>query len=142
MDCPSDSIVPRVPSSATTYGEPWLFFCEPRCEPVNCEPIFLSIGASVKKTSGRRAIGIALRPQHFIRGVLGKNRCHGSGHRATLRSLPSLCRPSRRSAVFAVLKHRDFNAQGRSSILSRMRRTSSFAIKIPLPPWATPSCRI
>ena len=33
--------------------------------------------------SNRRAIGIALRPQHFIGGVLGMNRCHGCRHRAT-----------------------------------------------------------
>ncbi|EJK66393.1 hypothetical protein THAOC_12691, partial [Thalassiosira oceanica] len=32
---------------------------------------------------GRRAIGIALRPQHFIGDVLGMNRCHGRRHRAT-----------------------------------------------------------
>ena len=33
--------------------------------------------------AGRRAIRIALRPQHFIGGVLGMNRCHGCRHRAT-----------------------------------------------------------
>ncbi|EJK44365.1 hypothetical protein THAOC_37100 [Thalassiosira oceanica] len=32
---------------------------------------------------GRRAIGIALRPQHFKGDVLGMNRCHGRRHRAT-----------------------------------------------------------
>ena len=32
---------------------------------------------------GRRAIRIALRPQHFIGDVLGMNRCHGCRHRAT-----------------------------------------------------------
>ncbi|EJK63312.1 hypothetical protein THAOC_16036, partial [Thalassiosira oceanica] len=32
---------------------------------------------------GRRAIGIALRPQHIIWDVLGMNRCHGRRHRAT-----------------------------------------------------------
>ncbi|EJK73082.1 hypothetical protein THAOC_05316 [Thalassiosira oceanica] len=32
---------------------------------------------------GRRAIGIALRPRHFIGDVLGMNRCHGRRHRAT-----------------------------------------------------------
>ncbi|EJK73449.1 hypothetical protein THAOC_04926, partial [Thalassiosira oceanica] len=32
---------------------------------------------------GRRAIEIALRPQHFKRDVLGMNRCHGRHHRAT-----------------------------------------------------------
>ena len=32
---------------------------------------------------GRRAIGIALRPQHFMGDVLGMNRCHGCRHRAT-----------------------------------------------------------
>ncbi|EJK49913.1 hypothetical protein THAOC_31162 [Thalassiosira oceanica] len=58
---------------------------------------------------GRRAIGIALRPQHFIGDVLGMNRCHGRRHRATrgghggarlsLSSLfAPLCRPSRRGA--------------------------------------------
>ena len=31
---------------------------------------------------GRRAIGIALRPQHIIGDVLGMNRCHGRHHRA------------------------------------------------------------
>ena len=51
--------------------------------------------------SGRRAIGIALRPQHFKGDVLGMNRCHGRRHRATRGghggarlSLSSLCRPS------------------------------------------------
>ena len=51
---------------------------------------------------GRRAIGIALRPQHIIGDVLGMNRCHGRRHRATRGghggarlSLSSLCRPSR-----------------------------------------------
>ncbi|EJK76112.1 hypothetical protein THAOC_02141, partial [Thalassiosira oceanica] len=53
---------------------------------------------------GRRAIGIALRPQHFIGDVLGMNRCHGRRHRATRGGhggarlfLSSLCRPSRPS---------------------------------------------
>ncbi|EJK64647.1 hypothetical protein THAOC_14597 [Thalassiosira oceanica] len=32
---------------------------------------------------GRRAIGIALRPQHFKGDVLGMNRCHGRRRRAT-----------------------------------------------------------
>ncbi|EJK44403.1 hypothetical protein THAOC_37060 [Thalassiosira oceanica] len=32
---------------------------------------------------GRRAIGIALRPQHIVGDVLGMNRCHGRLHRAT-----------------------------------------------------------
>ena len=51
---------------------------------------------------GRRAIGIALRPLHFLGDVLGMNRCHGRRHRATRGghggarlSLSSLCRPSR-----------------------------------------------
>ena len=39
--------------------------------------------ASLIDIVGRRAIGIALRPQHFIGGVLGMNRCHGRRHRAT-----------------------------------------------------------
>ena len=50
---------------------------------------------------GRRAIGIALRPRHFIGGVLGMNRCHGRRHRATRGghggarlSLSLLCWPS------------------------------------------------
>ncbi|EJK57365.1 hypothetical protein THAOC_22596, partial [Thalassiosira oceanica] len=58
---------------------------------------------------GRRAIGIALRPQHFIGDVLGVNRCHGRRHRATMgrpwrsSTLPivvfaQLCRSSRRGA--------------------------------------------
>ena len=55
---------------------------------------------------GRRAIGIALRPQHFKGDVLGMNRCHGRRHRATRGghggarlSLSSLCRPSRPSST-------------------------------------------
>ena len=39
--------------------------------------------ASLIDNVGRRAIGIALRPQHFIGDVLGMNRCHGRRHRAT-----------------------------------------------------------
>ena len=50
-----------------------------------------------------------------------------------LRSLPSLCRPSQRGDVFAIINRPDYYAQGGSRILSRMRRTSSFTIK-PLPP--------
>ena len=41
--------------------------------------------ASLIDNGGRRAIGIALRPQHFIGDVLGMNRCHGRRHRATRR---------------------------------------------------------
>ena len=39
--------------------------------------------ASLIANVGRRAIGIALRPQHFRGDVLGTNRCHGRRHRAT-----------------------------------------------------------
>ena len=49
--------------------------------------------------------------------------------------------PSQRGAVFAPLKHQDYYAQGGSSELSCMRRTSSFRINCPLLPWAPPSCR-
>ena len=56
--------------------------------------------ASLIDSVGRRAIGIALRPQHFKGGVLVMTRGHGRRHRATRRgawvprsSLPSLfCR--------------------------------------------------
>ncbi|EJK46848.1 hypothetical protein THAOC_34467, partial [Thalassiosira oceanica] len=39
--------------------------------------------ASLIDKGGRRAIGIALRPQHFKGDVLGMNRCHGRRRRAT-----------------------------------------------------------
>ena len=64
---------------------------------------------------GRRAIRIALWPQHFKGDVLGMNRCHGRHHRATMGghhggarlSLSSLCRPSRPSRRGdGVLSHR------------------------------------
>ena len=41
--------------------------------------------ASLIDNGGRRAIGIAPRPQHYIGDVLGMNRCHGRRHRATRR---------------------------------------------------------
>ncbi|EJK59515.1 hypothetical protein THAOC_20250 [Thalassiosira oceanica] len=44
--------------------------------------------ASLIDNIGHRAIGIALRPQHFIGDVLGMNRCHGHRHRATWRAAP------------------------------------------------------
>ena len=41
--------------------------------------------ASLIDSVGRRAIGIALRPQHFKGGILVVNRGHGRRHRATRR---------------------------------------------------------
>ena len=38
---------------------------------------FAVVSARFIDNGGRRAIGIALRPQHFIGDVLGVNRCHG-----------------------------------------------------------------
>ena len=67
---------------------------------------FATCPARLIDNGGRRAIGIALRPQHIIGDVLGMNRCHGRRHRATRGghggarlSLSSLCRPSRPSST-------------------------------------------
>ena len=102
-----------------------------------------SASSSFIKTSGHRAIGIALRPRDFIGDVLGKNRCHGSGHhrtarrggRGALQSLPSLRRSSQQGAP---LKHQDYYAQGGSSELSCMRRMNEknllFQDKLPASP--------
>ena len=68
--------------------------------------------ASLIDNGGRRAIGIAPRPQHFIGDVLGMNRCHGRRHRATRGghggarlSLSSLCRPSQPSLTGCCRTH-------------------------------------
>ncbi|EJK59085.1 hypothetical protein THAOC_20732 [Thalassiosira oceanica] len=62
----------------------------------------------------RRAIGIALQPQHFIGDVLGMNRCHG-------RLVAPLCRPSRQGAQSQPIE--------------------AFRTKLSHLPWATSSCR-
>ena len=62
--------------------------------------------ASLIDSVGRRAIGIALRPQHFKGGVLGMNRCHGRSHRATRRG-PSVPRSSPIMVVPANLARAD-----------------------------------
>ena len=66
------------------------------------EQICRCTGSRLIDNGGRRAIGIVLRPQHFIGDVLGMNRCHGrrrratrGGHGGARLSLSSLCRPSR-----------------------------------------------
>ena len=98
---------------------------------------------------GRRAIGIALRPQDFVGGIMAMNRCHGRrhlatrrGHRGARRSLPWLCRPSRQCAVVALNFRQGHRAQGRSRQRSGKRRTRAFSTFYHLPPWATSSCRL
>ena len=67
-----------------------------RCDVINgskgsCDD---AVPASFIKTGSHRAIGIALRPQHFIRAVLGKKRCHGHRLWATRRALPTIVVPA------------------------------------------------
>ncbi|EJK53103.1 hypothetical protein THAOC_27526 [Thalassiosira oceanica] len=99
---------------------------------------------------GPRAIIIALRPQHFVGGVLGMNRCHGRRHRATnggqesgSLTLPIIVVPAELtepptgccSAVVALQMHRETYAQGRSRRKSSIRRSRPFSTFNPLLPW-------